>query len=436
MKSTSPWWTLVAVSLGGALVALDGTALTIAGPVMGRQVGASFTQLQWLADGYLLALGAALFPAGRLADRVGRRRVFLAGVGGFAVVSLLIAVSASPALLIAERCAQGLCGALLQPAALALLRAAFAPRGTLELALGIWGGASAAAIAAGPILAGLVVQHLGWPAVFALNAPVAVLTAALTLTTVAESRAGADPPRQARLLRAPGVALGAALTGLCYFALFGLLFFLTLYLQNLRGLDPVAAGAWLLPVTTVVILSAPLGGALTGRFGPRWPAAGGLLLVAAGVLGFGRLGVHTGQSQLLPAAVLLGFGTGIALIATTQVIIANAPEDLSALAAALQQVATQLGGLLGILLLGSVLSWRVGQVLPPGALLAEASQGRGSGAPAFVAGFHLAVLAGAAVLLAGAVLALRIKDSGPPAQPSNVDGERRDQQRADHQGVQ
>ncbi|WP_020673662.1 MFS transporter [Amycolatopsis nigrescens] len=413
---TRPWWTLLAVSLGGMMAGLDGTALTIAGPDIARSVGASLGELQWIANAYLLALAVCLLPAGRLADRFGRRATFLAGILGFGLVSLLLAMATTGWLLIALRAAQGVCGALLQPAALALLRDAF-PRERLELALGIWGGASAVSIAAGPIVAGVLVSGLGWPWVFLINVPVALGTAALARWAVTESRAAAGRGRSLGLLRVRAVSLGAGLTAISYFSLFGLLFFLTLYLQNLRGLDPVRAGQWLLPVTAVIVLSAPLGGALTGRFGPRWPATGGLVLIAAGMFGFSGLTRDSSQAGVLPFALALGLGTGIALIATTQVIVAGVPAEESGSASALQQVATQLGGVLGIAVLGAVMSWQVTarladatqvQSTVDGVAQGQAPAGldRGLADTAFMAGFHSSVLVATAVVLAGAALAL------------------------------
>lgn len=432
-----PWWTLLAVSLGGMMVGLDGTALTVAGPRIARSTGSSLADLQWISTAYLLALAVALFPAGRLADRLGRRSVFLAGVLGFGLVSLLLALTTTTGPLIALRAAQGVCGALLQPAALALLRVAV-PSNRLELALGLWGGAAAASIAAGPIVAGLLVGHFGWQAVFAVNVPIALLTAALTLATVTESRVTGTRERARELLRAPGVVIGATLTALSYFSLFGMLFFLTLYLQNVRGLDPVGAGLWLLPVTVVIVVSAPIGGALTARFGPRLPAAGGLAVIALGLLGFTRLGADTGWAGALPASVVLGLGTGVALIASTQLIIAGAPVALSGLASALQQVATQVGGVLGIVALGGVMSWRAREfvadgsvtqgTVPPGVTPADAHL-------AFLSGFTATSVAAAAVVGAGALIALRARSgrpaaepAGPPQHTSDVDGERRHQQ--------
>ncbi|MBE1461823.1 MFS transporter [Kibdelosporangium phytohabitans] len=389
------------------MVGLDGTALTIAGPDIAQSVGASMPELQWIANAYLLTLALALFPAGRAADRLGRRTVFLAGVLGFGVVSLLIALTTSSWLLILLRGAQGVCGAMLQPAALALLRAAF-PRDRLELALGIWGGASAVSIAGGPILGGTIVEHHGWPVVFLINLPVAVLTAGLTLWATRESKATDRPGSVRALVRTPGVPLGAVLIGLSYFSLFGLLFFLTLYLQNVRDFTPVRAGEWLLPLTAVIVLSAPIGGALTGRFGPKWPAVGGLALISAGLLGFRTLDTTSGAATLLPYSLVLGTGTGIALIAATQIVVAGAPERMSGLASALQQAATQVGGVLGILTLGLVMSWHV----PPGAPDPDGVT-QGLGDPAvFLAGFHASALVAAVVVAIGAVLALCV--SGKP----------------------
>lgn len=428
-----PVLTLITVSLGGMIVGLDGTALTIAGPDIARTVHASLTELQWIANAYLIALAVALFPAGRLADRIGRRRVFVAGVAGFGAVSLLIAASSSAWVLIALRAAQGVCGALLQPAALALVRSAFSGK-RLDLALGVWGGAGALSIAAGPVFAGLIVQHFRWPAVFAVNAPIAAATVVLALCAVRESRAAGPPGRPRDLLRAPGVALGTVLIGLSYFSLYGLLFFLTLYLQNLRGFDPIGAAGWLLPLTAVVVLSAPAGGALTARFGPRRPAVGGLVLVFVGMLGYLTLGPASTKAGMLPSALVAGAGTGIALIATTQIVITRAPASMAGLASALQQVATQLGGVAGIVVLGFVMSWRVGEVVPDGTDVSQAAQGLGPAAAAFVPGFHAAVVAAAVVIAVGAALATRTSDAspaqptGPPDPLSDVDGERRHQQ--------
>src|SRR5579875_1614235 len=183
-----PWWTLLAVSLGVVMVGLDGTVVAIANPVIGRDLHASLAGLQWVTNGYLLCLAVLMITAGKLADRFGRKRVFLAGVVGFALASLGSGLSTSVGMLVFFRCLQGVAGALLMPSTLALLRAAFPPE-RLEMAVGIWGGTSAVAIAAGPIVGGLLVQHVSWESVFYIN----LLVGAVAVGVGARAVAGARP---------------------------------------------------------------------------------------------------------------------------------------------------------------------------------------------------------------------------------------------------
>lgn len=360
-----PWLSLVAAVLGGAMVGLDGTATTIAAPYISESVGASLGQLELIANAYLIALAVGLLPAGRLADRIGRRKTFVLGVAGFGLASLGVALSGGVWTLVAFRVAQGLAGALLQPAGLALLRNAF-PSDKLGLPLGLWGGANALAIGLGPVVAGVIVQTLQWPAVFALNVPVAIITVGLAVFAVAESTGphGHGWRSLRRLVGQRCVYLGAVLVGVSMFAVFGLLFLLTLYLQNVGGMEPIAAGTWMLAPTCVVVLSAPLGGVLAQRWGPRWPVVVGLLLVTAGLA---SLALRDGVSQftdLLYPGVLVGAGTGLGMIAATEAIMGDTPDALSGMASGLQQVASQLGGVLGIVTVGGVMSWQVSFRLP------------------------------------------------------------------------
>jgi MFS family permease len=360
-----PWLTLLATVLGGAMVGLDGTATTIAAPYISHSLGASLGDLEWIANAYLVALAVCLLPAGRLADRIGRRRTFVLGVLVFGLASLGIALSGQVWALVVFRVLQGVAGALLQPAALALLRNAF-PADRLGLPLGIWGGANALAIGLGPVIAGVIVQNLHWPAVFAINLPVALVTVALTYLAVAESKGPrhGPPGMIRRLVTQRAVALGSALVGVSMLAVFGLLFLLTLYLQNVRGMDAITAGSWMLPPTCVILVSAPLGGVLAQRFGPRWPIFGGMVLVAAGLTSLTVLDSESGFVELLYPGVLVGFGTGMCVIASTEAIMGATPEEESGMASAIQQVASQVGGMIGILVVGSVMSWQVAANLP------------------------------------------------------------------------
>ncbi|WP_051116266.1 MFS transporter [Amycolatopsis nigrescens] len=445
-----PWLTLTATVLGGAMVGLDGTATTIAAPYISASVGASLGQLELIANAYLVALAVGLLPAGRLADRIGRRRTFVFGVLAFGAASLGIALSGSVWALVLFRVLQGFAGALLQPAALALVRNAF-PAEKLGLPLGIWGGVNALAIGLGPVIAGVIVQGFGWPAVFAVNAPIAVVTVALAYFAITESKGSRDAAAGAlrRLLANRAVSLGSVLVAISFFGVFGLLFLLTLYLQNVQGMAPIMAGAWMLPPTCVVVLSAPIGGLLAQRFGPKWPVSAGLVLVTAGLTGLTLLRADSGFSELLYPGVLVGFGTGLCVIAATEAIMGATPDDSTGVASALQQVACQVGGVLGIVSAGAVLSWQVGVALPEraqqaglpqpigDALLGEADAiAQGTAAPGFdpptvgdsLAGaariigqfsfldaMAVALLIAAAVSLVGAVIALWLPRAATPA---------------------
>ena len=452
------------------MVGLDGTAVVIAAPWIGQTVHASHGELQWIANAYLVALALGLLPGGRLADRFGRRRAFVVGMLAFGALSLLIALSANPTVLIAFRAAQGLAGALMQPAALALLRTSV-PGNRLDLAIGVLTAATATATAGGPVVAGAVVEHAGWPAVFIMNVPLALLGAVVARVATAESRASTRTSNPATsLVRMRGIRPGLALVGASYFAIYGLLFFLTFYLQNLRGLDPVTAGAWIVPLSGAVVLSAPLGGLAIARFGPRWPAISGMSLLCLGLVGLSWLDATTTMGAFLAPALLGGLGAGLALVAGTRAVIAVAPATMSGLASAVQQVAGQVGGVLGVTVLGVVMSWRVGEVLPrrldetalpqpvADSMLASAdSVAQGlvtapAGTPepfaalvvtagrlAFVDGFHATLLTAALVAAGGAAIGLAVRSAGEPARPphppADVHGECGHEQGAHHEGV-
>ncbi|MQA10158.1 MAG: MFS transporter [Pseudonocardiaceae bacterium] len=472
-----PWLTLTAVCLGGAAVGLDGTAVTIAAPHIARSVGASLGDLQWIANSYLIALAIGLLPSGRLADRIGRRRTFAVGVIGFGLTSLAIALSTGVTALILFRALQGFAGALLQPASLALIRAVF-PVDRLGVALGLWGGANALAIGLGPVVAGVIVQGFDWPAVFLLNVPIAVITTALIYLAVGESKGpsmGLAAPLW-RLLRARAVSVAASVLVLSSFGVFGLLFMLTLYLQNVHGFQPITAGLWLLPPIGIVVISAPIGGVLTERFGSRWPVAGGLLLMAAGLFGLAQLTADSNFWDMVRPAVLVGFGTGLCAVSATQSIMGAAPDSMTGMASAIQQTASQIGGMLGIGLMGWMMSARVLDALPqrineahlPAQLGFEMRRGvddvaqgmvpetsaPGGGPVAgavrtvtdlvFTDGMGAAFLLAAGVILLGVLLAMLLRTSrpaahqaaGPPDAPADVHGERGHQQGANDQGVE
>jgi EmrB/QacA subfamily drug resistance transporter len=414
-----PWLTLITVAVGVMMVALDGTIVAIANPAIQKDLGATFAQVQWITNGYFLALAVSLITAGKLGDRFGHRQTFLIGVVGFAAASGAIGLSDSIALVVTFRVLQGLFGALLMPAALGLLRATF-PAEKLNMAIGIWGMVIGASTAGGPILGGVLVEHVNWQSVFFINVPVGVLAVVLGVLILLDHRAE-NAPRSFdilgiallstsvfclvwALIKAPpsewgwGDAktlafLGASVLGFALFAFWetkvkepliplalfrsvalsagvvlmvlmaiafmGGLFFVTFYLQNVHGMSPIDAGLHLLPLTGMMIVGSPLAGAMITKFGPRVPLAGGMALTAIAMYGMSTLETDTGSGIMSLWFALLGLGLAPVMVGATEVIVGNAPMELSGVAGGLQQAAMQIGGSLGTAVLGAVMASKV-----------------------------------------------------------------------------
>jgi EmrB/QacA subfamily drug resistance transporter len=489
------------------MVGLDATVVSIANPAIAKDLHADLAGLQWVTNGYLLALAVTLIPAGKIADQFGRKRTFLAGVVGFAAASVLVGLSGGIGMVIFWRVIQGVAGALLQPAGLAIIRNTFPPQ-RLNAAIGIWGATVGISIAGGPIVGGLLVQHVSWESVFFLNAPLGLVALLVGLWVIRESRdedeeahgsfdlsgvallsgalfalvwalikagtygfgdpvplwsfaafavllAGfvvresmaAHPVLPLRLFRSVSLSAATGLLLLGTFALFGTIFFITLYLQQVHGMSPVAAGVRMLPMTAVFIVSSPLGGALTQRFGPRLPLALGMLFTAVAMFGLSRIGVDASYNAIWPWFILIGLAFGFVMTAGTEAIVGNTPVQLAGVAGGLQQTAFQVGGVLGTSVLGTILSTRVGDVLfgrlTGAGLPAPAAHGlagarsyiaqgvapvpAGTSAPvakAITTGSHLAFMDGfqtsmgvaAVVALVAAVAALLVRRGEAPAE--------------------
>lgn len=410
----NPWLTLVAVALGVMMVGLDGTVVGVANPTIAADLDASLSGLQWVTNGYLLALAVLLILGGKLGDRFGRKKVFVIGIVGFALTSLGCALSPSIGVLIFFRVLQGVAGALLMPNTLALIRSAFPPA-ELNRAVGIWGGSSALAVASGPIIGGLLVEHVSWESIFLLNLPLGLVAALVAFAWVRESKdeehvgsfdvpgvvllsgglflvvwalikaqekgwgsayvllfalAGLivlglfvlrehraeDPLLPLDIFRERSVWAGTLLVVVGFFALFGVLFFIGLYLQNTHGYSPVQTGVRMLPLTAVFVVSAPLGGYLTERFGPRPPLILGMVLLVVAFLGLSRLEVDTSYSGQWPYFLIIGLSFGLVIVSTTQAILGNVPVDRGGVAGGLQSTAQQLGGVLGTAVFGSIIA--------------------------------------------------------------------------------
>jgi EmrB/QacA subfamily drug resistance transporter len=509
----SPRATLIAVALGVMMVALDGTIVAVANPAIQSHLHASLAGIQWVTNAYLLALAVSLITMGKLGDRFGHKKIFLIGVTGFALSSAAIGLSGTIAssigLVIAFRLVQGVFGAMLMPTALALLRNTF-PAEKLNGAIGVWGAVIGASTAAGPIVGGLLVQHVGWEYCFYVNVPVGLAALLMSLLVLKETPASqaatsfdvpgiallsgalfaliwglikgssygwtsarelaflgaaallavlfvwresraAQPLLPLRLFRSVSLSAGVLLVILLMFALYGAMFFMTFYLENVHGLDPVAAGVRLLPMTAMLIVGSPVSGLVIGRIGPRFPMAAGMVMAAVALYGLAGLGATSSPNDTVTWFVLLGLGLSPVMVGATDVIVGNAPVELAGVASGLQSTALQVGGTIGTAVLGAVMAAKISSLLPAswhaahlpaltGGQLAQVKNAVSVGAApvtqstppqaahvitqishaAFTAGMHSAFLVAAAVALAGAVIALLVRrgDSTAESHPA------------------
>ncbi|WP_460065414.1 MFS transporter [Streptomyces sp. YKOK-I1] len=394
------------------IVSLDTTALNVALPAMERDLHASTAGLQWTIDAYTVVLAALLMLAGSTADRIGRRKVFMAGLVVFSLGSLLCSLAPSLDLLIAARMVQAVGGSMLNPVAMSIITNTFTDPRERARAIGVWGAVVGISMAAGPLLGGALVDSVGWRAIFWVNLPVGLAALLLTLRFVPESRAPRarrpDPVGQLlvialfgsltyAIIEAPGAgpatsgpfaALAlAALTGLLIYeprraeplidlrffrsapfsgatvvaisafaALGGFLFLSTLYLQNVRGLDALDAGLWMLPMAVPMFLCAPLSGRLVGSRGPRLPLIVAGLSMTASALLFAVLDAETSNVTLFLGYTLFGIGFGFVNAPITNTAVSGMPRSQAGVAAAVASTSRQLGQTLGVAVVGAVLA--------------------------------------------------------------------------------
>ena len=419
----NPWLSLIAVAFGLFMVGLDGSVVSIANPEIGRDLRASTAELQWVTNSYLLALAAALILGGKLGDRFGRRRYYLIGVAGFTVASVAIGLAGSIEGVIAFRAAQGFFGALLMPNTLGMLRAVFPPK-RFGMAVGIWAMVSSVSTALGPIVGGLLVEHVNWESVFYINAPIGLIALAFSAWVLPESKnptghhrfdvpgvvllalgllvlifgvvkgetwgwgsaatlatiaAGLlilvlfgwyetkqeHPLLPMRLFRSPALTIGAVITAINFFTLLGSIFYIMLYLQNVRGYSPVWAGVLTLPLSVASVIASPIGAALTDRFGPRLTMPIGMVLQGGASIGLMFLSADSGYWAMWPSFIGLGLGIGMVMAASSEAIVGNAPVKDAGVAGGLQATMLQVGGALGTSVLISLISSRVGATLVP-----------------------------------------------------------------------
>jgi len=459
--------TLGASCFGLFMVMLDNTVVNVALPSIQRELGATVPGLAMVLDAYILVFASLLLTAGSLGDRFGRRRVFRAGLVVFTASSALCGLAPTLPALVGGRALQAVGAAALLPSSLAILAAAFPdPRERVQ-AIGLWSGVSAMALAAGPVVGGLLTDALGWRWVFYVNLPVGVAAFVVAGRVVAESRNPAagrldlpglllgslglgavtlgliesdqrgwgspeivallaagvallaafgvtearrkDPMVSPRLFRDRAFSAANGVVLLAGFALLGFVFFNTLYFQAVQGWSPLQAGLRSLPNTLAVVVSAPLAGRLASRYGYRVPVTAGLLLAAAALWALTGIEVGTPYSQLWWKLAMLGAGLGLSISPATAAGVAAMPGTQAGVASAVIQTSRQVGGALGVAVLGAVAAAHDGGATPD------------ADPAAFLAGVHAAYLVAGAAVAAGAlaaVLFLRPRRAGPdPAGP-------------------
>ena len=457
------WWTLGAVGLGLFMIMLDNTVVNVALPSIQRDLGARLSELEWIVSGYALTFAAFLLTGGKLADLFGRRLIFVTGLAVFAGSSLACALAPTAGFLVGARVVQGVGAAFMNPATLSIISAAFPPR-ERGMAIGIWVGVSATALAIGPLVGGLLTEHAGWSSIFYVNVPIGAAAIVASLLLIEETKDNSHEQRldlpgllasgiglfaltyalieantygwtSARIVVAFAVAAvalvafvalelrqrlpmldlslfrSATFTGvntvllLVSLAMFGVFFFVSLYMQDVLGYSAVQAGAAFLPMTILVVIVSPAAGKISDLVGSRWLLAIGMLVVAGQLMYLSRLGVDESYWALLPAMLLGGIGMPAVMTPATAAGLSGVPVDKAGVGSAVLNSSRQVGGSLGIALIGAIIAHEVG----------------GSRAPeTFVHGLSVALEVAAAIAFAGAVVAVslvRTHAHSEPAEP-------------------
>jgi EmrB/QacA subfamily drug resistance transporter len=450
---TRKWWTLGAVAFGLFMIMLDNTIVNVALPSIQRDLGIGISELEWVFNGYALTFGVLMLTGGKLADLMGRRRIFIAGLIIFTVASLFCGLATSAGWLIGARVVQGAGSALMNPATLSIITATFPPR-QRGMAIGIWAGVSAMALAIGPLAGGLITEHLNWNWIFFINVPIGVLAILVTRIVVDESRdTSADQRLDLPGLLSSGIALFALTYGLIEantygwtsarilslfaiaaigfvvfillelhqrapmldlslfknatfagantvmllvgLAMFGVFFYNSLFIQNILGYSAVQTGASFLPMTVLIILVAPLAGKYSDVVGSRWLMGLGMVLLAGSLFIFSRLDATSTFWDILPGLLVGGFGMALVMTPTTAAAMGSVPVDKAGVGSAVLNSGRQVGGALGIAVMGAIIAQAV-----------TAQPGTPESVTQFVTGYQHALTVAALIALAGAVLSV------------------------------
>jgi EmrB/QacA subfamily drug resistance transporter len=447
------WWTLFAVSFGLFMIMLDNTVVNVALPSMQKALHIGSSELEWVVVGYALSFATFMLTGGKLADLYGRRLLFVIGLAIFTGASLACGLAPSAGFLIGARVVQGVGAAVMNPATLGIITATFPPRqrGT---AIGIWAGTSAMALAIGPLVGGVLTEKVNWSWIFFINVPVGVVAVAVAFWAIDESRDMSSEQRldlpglltsavglftltyalieansygwtSARILalfgfaalalavfvalelrqrlpmldvslfRNPTFAGANVAMLLVTLAMFGIFFYNSLFIQNVLGYSAIQTGAIFLPMTVLIILIAPRAGALTDRVGARWLIGGGLALVSISLALFAQLDQASNFWNILPGLVVGGAGMGLTMTPVTAAAMGAVRVDKAGVGSAVLNSMRQIGGSLGIAVMGAVVASEV-----------HVGQRSPLFAGQFVGGYHHALYVACGIAAVGSLVAV------------------------------
>ncbi|MDA0164053.1 DHA2 family efflux MFS transporter permease subunit [Solirubrobacter ginsenosidimutans] len=421
----SRWVALGVLCVSLLAIVIDNTIVNVALPTLARELDADLSELQWVVDAYTLAFAGLLLLAGTLGDRFGRRRTLLAGLAVFGASSAAAAFAGGVDALIAGRAVMGAGAAFIMPATLSLLITVFTDARERALAVGLWAATAGLGVAIGPVAGGWLLEHFAWGSIFLVNVPLCVIAIVVGLRVVPESRDPAAPridwlgaalsgvglvalvwaiieapgkgwtsgpvlaagalaaivltafvvqQRRAaaplldlRLFRDPRFTAASGTITILFFALFGFLFLSTQYLQFVLGFSPTAAGVRLLPYAGAMIVFAILSAKLVAAFGTKRVVTTGLALFATGLAVGATIASDGGYARLALAFVLMGAGMGLAGAPATEAIMTSLPPERANIGSAVNDTSRELGGALGVAVVGSIMSSLYSGALPAGA---------------------------------------------------------------------
>jgi EmrB/QacA subfamily drug resistance transporter len=454
MTSQRRWWTLVAVALATFMTFLDNNVVNVALPSIQRELHLSISGLEWIVSSYILVFSGLMLVGGRLADVYGRKRLFVLGLALFTGASLMAGLAGGESTLVLARVLQGIGAAATMPSTLAIISATFPDDKERTAAVGVWSAVGALALALGPFTGGFVSQHWDWGWIFLINVPVGVVTLVITLVSMRESRETvrrrldipglltsalalfsltwalieghnrgwtsglilgafllaavalaaflaiesrtADPMVDLSMFRDRVFSGGTGALILWGFGVMGVYFFTALYLQGVLGFSPTEAGAAFVPMALMMAATAPIAGPVARKIGTHLTVAGGMTLNAIGLVLVSLVGEHGHFLDLMPAFVAFGVGSGFTMMALTDAVIGVLPPSRSGAASAILNAAREVSGLLGVTVIGAILTARQSAVLRGGATPAHS----------FLSGYQFSLLIASAIVFAGVPISL------------------------------